>query len=155
LKFDSILNISAKIIRRSSSDDRNRTYRIPIINITKPKYESDSDSYSSKFGALDDDVFYGGNGEDKNLNQQKTTDNSNISADNILSALETHTLRRLKILKVKLQKCRICEETVYFRGYKCFRVRKLTLYKVLLRIISFSNIGSVLLELIIFLLFND
>ena len=133
-------------VRRTSSEG-NRSIQVPTISITGPRFESctDSESSSSRLGALDDDVFYcAANHEDGHKSAhylQKSLLNSTLLRETFghlqtyldhinnqtTSPLESHDMRRLKLLKIKIEKCLICEQTVYFRGFQCLKVSTLYL----------------------------
>ncbi|XP_054168186.1 rho GTPase-activating protein 45-like [Oppia nitens] len=121
--------------RRTSSEGNRIT--VPTISITGPRFESctDSESSSSRFGVLDDDVFCCAiNTKDRSANYleknllnttllKETFNNQQSELQHInnqtTSPLESHDMRRL--LKIKIEKCIICEQAVYFWGIQCLK----------------------------------
>ena len=88
---------------------------------------SDTESCNSSklLDAIEDDVFILSGKDDKDISDDQITKETKLSSNHnssVTRIIESHSMRKLKILKVKLEKCRICDETVYFRGSECQKV---------------------------------
>ena len=113
---------------------------IPSISITVHGSDTESCNSSKLLDAIEDDVFILSGKDDKDISddkhisddkdingdqitkQIKLSSNNNNNNSTVTRTIESHSMRKLKILKVKLEKCRICDETVYFRGSECQKV---------------------------------
>ena len=98
---------------------------IPSISITVHGSDTESCNSSKLLDAIEDDVFILSGKDDKDISDDQITKETKLSSNHnssVTRIIESHSMRKLKILKVKLEKCRICDETVYFRGSECQKV---------------------------------